>query len=78
MTDLVNLLVIVVHVLDGSEVTINVEHVVSMYETKEDQGGANQLVAPGGRCVITLSNGRHYTVLETCNHIRQTIEKVKP
>jgi uncharacterized protein YlzI (FlbEa/FlbD family) len=79
MDHLVAVALIVLTALDGSEVTLSVDHITTLYETKEDKrSGRNELVAPGGRCVVTLANGRHYTVIEDCDTVRSLMQGVLP
>lgn len=67
---------IVLHNVDGGEVTINPEHVVVLQPTKDENLGTPQrLMAPGPKCVIGLSNGKFVSVVEDCGLIRQAIRE---
>lgn len=67
---------IVLHNVDGDEITINPEHVVALQHTKDENIGTSQrLIAPGPKCVIALSNGKFVSVVEECGMVRQAIRE---
>ena len=70
------LVLIQVTMADGAKVHINPEFVVKLYPTKEAMSaGPNQLVVKGARCVVTLSDGKFLSVLETCEFLQLTLER---
>lgn len=67
---------IVLHNIDGDEVSVNPEHVVALSHTREaSKGMPNQLITSGAKCVISLSNGKMVSVVEGCGMIRQAINE---
>ena len=54
-----------VHGLDGREVYVNSEQVISMA-----MPGDSKLFVEGVRCVITLTDGKFITVKETCSQVQ--------
>ena len=64
---------IVLHQVDGREVVINPAQVTSLYAALP--GRPNRLVAPGSRCVVMLTDGKHVGVIEPCAAVRRLIEK---
>jgi hypothetical protein len=68
---------IVLHTIDGQEVTINPAQVTSLHHTNEAAtGNPNTVMATGLRCVIGLSNGKMISVIENCTDVRAMIEKI--
>lgn len=74
---LARIVLIVLHNVDGGEVTINPEHVVALQHTSEAAGKPNTLIAGGHKCVISLSNGKMVSVVEDCGMIRQAINEAQ-
>lgn len=70
---------IVLHNVDGDEITINPEHVVVLHPTTESdrQGKPNTLVTKGVNCVVGLSNGKFISVVESCATVRAAMEKAQ-
>ena len=72
---LARVVLIVLHNVDGGEVSINPEHVVALNHTSEASGRSNQIIAGGHKCVISLSNGKFVSVVEDCGMVRQAINE---
>lgn len=72
---------IVLHNVDGDEISINAEHVVTLNYTSEAVGShstkPNSLIAKGHKCVIGLSNGKMISVVEECGMVRQAIREAQ-
>ena len=66
---------IMLHDVDGHEMSINVDHIVSLHRTSESSGVPNTLVAKGIRCMVGLSNGSRVAVTEDCETVRQAIRE---
>ena len=64
---------IVLHQVDGREVVVNPAQITSLYAALP--GRPNRLVAPGSRCVVMLTDGKHVGVIEPCAAVRRLIEK---
>ncbi len=72
---LAGVLLISVTVPDGARVRINPNFITKLYPTKEALAqGSNQLVVKGAKCIITMSDGKFLSVLETCEYVNQAIE----
>lgn len=60
---------------DGAKVHVNPAYVVRVYPTKEAvEGGVNQYVAKGARCVVTFADGKFNAVIEPCEVVRLKLE----
>lgn len=60
---------------DGARVHINPSFITKLYPTKEAVAGkANSLVVPGAKCVITMSDGKFISVLESCDYVLNLVE----
>jgi hypothetical protein len=71
------LILIVLHNVDGEEISINVEQIVVLKHTKESTGGTNALIAGGHKCVVGLTNGKFIGVVEDCGTVRQAIRQAQ-
>jgi len=71
--------VIMLHNVEGMELLISVDHIAVLHPTKEGAGKApkNQLVVGGVNCVVSLSNGKYFSVIEDCASIRKMMEGAK-
>jgi hypothetical protein len=67
---LVALHLIVLHSVDGREISVNPQLVTSLHAAK----GANKLLVGEARCVVSLADGKFVSVIETCDVVRQLIE----
>ena len=66
---------IVLHNVDGDEISVNIEQIVTLHHTKESKGATNTLIASGTKCVIGLANGKIVSVVEDCGTIRQSVKQ---
>lgn len=64
---------IVLHSIDGHEVTIASRHVTSLRAARDDR--PNELFKEDVSCVIGLVDGKFVTVAEKCSAVRQLIEE---
>lgn len=62
---------IVLHVPDGSEVQINPEHVTSLRARSDD----HKHFSPHVNCMVGLTDGKFVTVVETCDVVRELLER---
>jgi hypothetical protein len=77
-TLLLALALISLHNVDGMEILVNPEEIATMRPSTEAQGGSrNTLTAPGIKCHIGLANGHHFGVVESCNMIRDLIQRLR-
>lgn len=67
---LIALNLVVLHRSDGGNVTINAEQVTTL---RAPAGKLGHL-APGGHCIIGLTDGRFVAVLEACETVKQRLE----
>lgn len=65
------------HNVDGDDILINVDQIVTLHHTKEAKGGDNQLISGGNKCVIGLANGKFVSVTEPCGMVRQAIREAR-
>ena len=63
---------IVLHTVDGREVTIAPDQVTQLTASKD--GTPNKMLVEAGKCVIGLTDGRFVTVAERCSAVRQLLE----
>jgi hypothetical protein len=63
---------IVLHTVDGHEVSINPKQVTSLHAAKDDQ--ANKHYVEDARCIISLTDGKFVTVIERCDAVRKLLE----
>jgi hypothetical protein len=64
------------HNVDGDEIVVNTEQIVTLYPTHEvTEGKPNSLMAGGLKCVIALTDGKRVSVVENCATIRQSIQQ---
>ena len=74
MNTVVALILIVLHTVEGHEVTINTAQITSLVPSKEAEGKANELFVGGVHCVVGLTNGKYHTVIEDCSTTRAKLE----
>lgn len=71
------IVMLVVTTVDGIHVAINPAQVTRLHPSREaEQGRPSDLVAPGIRCVISLTDGKFVSVVEDCDSIRRRIEAI--
>ena len=63
---------IVLHTVDGHEVSINPKQVTSLHAAKDDQ--ANKFYVEDVRCILGLTDGKLVTVAEHCDDVRKLLE----
>lgn len=69
---------LVLHTVEGGEITINPSHVAALYPSSEaTKGTPNKMVVRGARCVVLLGNSRFYSVVEECSAIRKMMERTQ-
>jgi hypothetical protein len=72
---LVAVALIVLHNAEGGEIFINPTQIAVLHPTKEaSKGTPNQLVVGGVNCVVSLSNGKFFSVIESCPAVRKLME----
>lgn len=65
-------MLIVLHMLDGQEVTINpaqVTHLIARYDGTHFTGGVN--------CMVNLTGGKFVNVTDTCDSVRKLLTEAK-
>lgn len=72
---LVVLQLVVMHTVDGREVSINPKQVTSLHGAKDGQG--NQLLTGDVSCVVGLTDGKFISVAESCDAVRKLLEGAK-
>jgi len=72
---LIVLHLIVMHTVDGREVSINPKQVTSLHGAKNGQG--NQLLTGDVSCVVGLTDGKFISVAESCDAVRKLLEDAK-
>lgn len=63
---------IVLHTVDGHQVSINPALVTSLHAAKADQ--PNKLYTEAVRCVVGLADGKLVSVAEDCDTVQRMIE----
>ncbi len=77
MTPAVTLTLLVLHALDGQEITIAPYQVTSLRAHRPDK--PNALLTDDANCLVGLTDGKFVTVKETCAEIRGRINReLKP
>ncbi|MEY9235417.1 hypothetical protein ABIF78_007740 [Bradyrhizobium japonicum] len=64
---------IVLHTVDGREVSIAPAMVTSLMAARDDK--PNELFTESARCLVNLVDGKFITVAEKCSAVRQLIEE---
>ena len=65
---------VILHRVDGGEVVVAPEHITSMH-SKAPTSAQNKLVTPDARCIVWLDDGKQLMVLETCDVVKQLMDK---
>jgi hypothetical protein len=70
---------IVLHSVDGFEISVNPAQITQLHPTRESRPVPmpNQVIAPGIRCVIALTDGKYFSVVEDCAVVRKKLEEAK-
>ncbi len=66
---------IVLQTLEGANVYINREAIISMRTSHPDK--EKRLITDKAHCVITLADGKFLTVAEECDNIRQRLKELR-
>ena len=69
---LVALHLIVLHTVDGREVSVNPEQVTTLHATRDE---GNKLVTDEAHCVVMLTDGKFVSVAEACDEVRKLLER---
>jgi hypothetical protein len=75
MMDLVAAVLIVLHTVDGHEVTIAPSQVTSLHAAKENT--PNKFYVESVNCIVGTTDGKVITVAEKCSVVRQKLEDAK-
>jgi hypothetical protein len=68
-------LLIILHSIEGHEITIAPHQVTNLRAHRPDK--PNTLFTENANCVISLADGKYVTVTETCAEVRRLIEQQK-
>ena len=68
---------IVVHMVDGREVTINPKQVTRLAEARQE-GDPQKKLTDEVHCVVYMTDGSYVSVAEECDMVRGLMEGVKP
>jgi hypothetical protein len=66
---------VVVHTIDGREVSINPKQVTSLHGAVDGKG--NKLLTGDVSCVVGLTDGKFISVAENCDAVRKLLEDAK-
>lgn len=71
-TIIVALQLVPLHQVDGRVILVNPNEITAVATPRR---GDQRLGSPATACMVFLSDGTHWQVLETCSTIKQMIEK---
>jgi len=63
---------LVVHTIDGRDVLINKQAIVTIGGARKD--GGQQVLTGKATCLVTLVDGKFVTVVESCDTLRQRLK----
>ncbi|WP_028164109.1 hypothetical protein [Bradyrhizobium elkanii] len=69
---LIVLRLVLLHGPDGHEIALNPEQITTMRAALPS--GQNKYLTGDARCMISTSDGKFVSVVETCDQVRQLIE----
>jgi hypothetical protein len=69
---MVLMVLIILHAVDGHEITINPEQITAMRPSNPTK--PNEYLVDGVNCMINQTDGRYVSVAETCEQVRAIIE----
>ena len=69
----VALVLIVLHTVDGREITVNPKQVTHLGGPKAGGG----FFVEGVNCQVNMADGKFITVIETCDEVRKLLEAAK-
>ena len=67
---------VLLHRVDGGEVVVAPSHITSMH-SKAPGAAQNKLVTGEVRCIIWLDDGKLLSVLESCETVKQLMDKAE-
>jgi len=67
---------IVLHRTDGGTVTVNTAQITALYPSPPS--GQNKLVVKQAHCSVWLTDGKFLSVVETCDQVKDLLEKNLP
>lgn len=67
------IVLLLLHAPGGREITLNPATITTMQASKD--GVANNIIAPDVKCVINTTDGKFISVVETCEAVRELIER---
>ena len=70
---------IVLHQVDGRQILLNADYIISLNPTEEaTTGKPNKALVHGAKCVVMMANGRYYGVLEKCDAVKGLMDATLP
>ena len=66
---------LILHGIAGNTILVNPELVTSMQTARPDK--ADQLYTDKAVCLISTSDGKNITVIETCDQVKALMEQVR-
>jgi hypothetical protein len=66
---------VILHTVDGREVSVNPEQVTSLQTGVE--GEKNKVLVETVKCVVGLTNGKFISVVEHCDAVKKMLENAK-
>ena len=73
-TGMALLSLVILHRVDGGEVSVAPEHITSMH-SKAPSSPQNKLVTGEVRCIIWLDDGKLLSVLEPCETVKRLMDE---
>lgn len=64
---------VLLHTVDGREVSVNPEQVTSLHANKANED--NKLLTSDVSCVVGLTDGKFVSVAESCEAVRKLLEE---
>lgn len=69
---------LVLHNVDGGQVLVNPQQIVALSPTVDKNlGTSNRLMAKGVQCVISLTNSKIISVIESCDAVAKAMENAR-
>jgi hypothetical protein len=72
---LITVILIILHAPDGHEIRLNPDQITSMHAAIP--GEANKMISDKVECLINTTDGKFVSVVETCDTVRDLMEKAK-
>jgi len=70
------LALIVLHTVDGRDIVVNPRQITSMREAKPE-GASDKAFTDNVHCMISLTDGKFVTVVESCEHVRDLTHNIE-